>query len=212
MNKLQRPKPLTLRGFFAPSSAGDTYGDTLILFSQEDAMPRKTTAKATGVWEKEQGSGVWWIRYRAEGKLKREKVGRKSDAIALYQQRKSELRAGVKLPSNLRAKGSTFLEIATEAENWYISHGKRDIRTVKIRMKRLIKEFGSQSADQISPARIDLWISKQDWSPATCNRYKALLSKTFKLALAAGKVAINPARLGGATHRECRTHSLPVTR
>ena len=112
-------------------------------------MPRKTTAKATGVWEKEQGSGVWWIRYRAEGKLKREKVGRKSDAIALYQQRKAELRAGVKLPSNLRAKGSTFLEIATEAENWYISHGKRDIRTVKIRMKRLIKEFGSQPADQI---------------------------------------------------------------
>jgi hypothetical protein len=38
----------------------------------------------------------------------------------LYQQRKAELRAGVKLPSNLRAKGSTFLEIATEAENWYI--------------------------------------------------------------------------------------------
>jgi hypothetical protein len=58
----------------------------------------------------------------------------------------------VKLPTNLRAKGSTFLEIATEAENWYISHGKRDIRTVKIRMKRLIKEFGSQPADQISPA------------------------------------------------------------
>ena len=64
-------------------------------------MPRKTTAKATGVWEKEQGSGVWWIRYRAEGKLKREKVGRKSDAIALYQQRKSELRAGVKLPTTI---------------------------------------------------------------------------------------------------------------
>jgi hypothetical protein len=56
-------------------------------------MPRKTTAKPTGVWEKEQGSGVWWIRFRAEGKLKREKVGRKSDAIALYQQRKAELRA-----------------------------------------------------------------------------------------------------------------------
>jgi hypothetical protein len=89
MNKLQRSKPLTSRGFFASLSAGDTYGDTLILFSQEDAMPRKTTAKATGVWEKEQGSGVWWIRFRAEGKLKREKVGRKSDAIALYQQRNS---------------------------------------------------------------------------------------------------------------------------
>jgi len=47
-------------------------------------MPRKPTAKATGVWEKEPGSGVWCIRYRAEGKLKREKVGRRSDAIDLY--------------------------------------------------------------------------------------------------------------------------------
>lgn len=36
-------------------------------------MPRKSTAKATGVWEKERG--VWWIRYRAVGKLKREKSG-----------------------------------------------------------------------------------------------------------------------------------------
>lgn len=79
-----------------PMLAGDTYGDTLILFPQEDAMPRKATAKATGVWKKEQGSGVWWIRFRAEGRLKREKAGRKSDAIAFYQQRKSELRAGVK--------------------------------------------------------------------------------------------------------------------
>ncbi len=56
-------------------------------------MPRKPTAKATGVWEKDPGSGVWLIRYRAAGKLKREKIGRRSDAIALYQQRKSELRA-----------------------------------------------------------------------------------------------------------------------
>jgi hypothetical protein len=99
------------------------------------------------------------------------------------------------LPSNLRSKGSTFFEMATEAENCYVSHGKSDIRTVQMRMKRLIEEFGSQPADQISPARIDQWISKQDWSSATCNRYKALLSKTFKLALAACKVAINPARL-----------------
>jgi hypothetical protein len=115
----------------------------------------KPQQKQPAFWEKEPGNGVWWTRFREEGKLKREKVGRKSDAIALYQQRKSELRGGVKLPTDLRAKGSTFLEIATEAENWYISHGKRDIRTVKIRMKRLIKEFGSQPADQISPARID---------------------------------------------------------
>jgi integrase len=158
-------------------------------------MPRKSTAKATGVWEKEPGSGVWWIRYRAEGKLKREKVGRKSDAIDLYHQRKAEVRAGVKLPPNLRSRGVKFEEIAKEAEEWYVSHGKKDLRTVKLRMKRLVKDFGTQPADKISPAQIDQWLSKQAWTPATCNRYKALLSKTFKIALAAGKVPINPARL-----------------
>ena len=58
--------------------------------------------KATGVWERDAGSNVWWIRYRADGVLRREKVGRKSDALALYQKRKSELRAGIKLPENMR--------------------------------------------------------------------------------------------------------------
>ncbi|HEX3940824.1 MAG TPA: hypothetical protein VHX11_05010, partial [Acidobacteriaceae bacterium] len=158
-------------------------------------MPRKSTAKATGVWEKERGSGVWWIRYRAEGKLKREKVGRKSDAIDLYHQRKADVRAGVKLPANLRTKGVKFEEIAKDAEEWYVSHGKKDLRTVKNRMKRLVKDFGTQVADTISPAQIDQWLSKPEWTPATCNRYKALFSKTFKIALAAGKVSMNPARL-----------------
>ena len=83
-------------------------------------MPRRPKVKATGVWEKEPGSGVWWIRYRAEGKLKREKVGRRSDAIDLYRQRKSDIRAGVKLPANLRTKGIKFSEIAEEAESqWW---------------------------------------------------------------------------------------------
>jgi integrase len=158
-------------------------------------MPRRPKVKATGVWEKEPGSGVWWIRYRAEGKLKREKVGRRSDAIDLYRQRKSDIRAGVKLPANLRTKGIKFSEIAEEAEEWYVNHGKKDLRTVKNRMKRLVKDFGTQVADTIGPAQIDQWLSKQAWTPATCNRYKALLSKTFKIALAAGKVAMNPARL-----------------
>jgi hypothetical protein len=53
-------------------------------------MPRKEQPRVTGVWEKVSDSGVWWIRYRVGGKLTREKVGRKGDAIALYQLRKSQ--------------------------------------------------------------------------------------------------------------------------
>ena len=45
-----------------------------------------------------------------------EEVGRKSDAIGFISTAEIRSRAGVKLPSNLRARGSTFSEIATEAE------------------------------------------------------------------------------------------------
>jgi hypothetical protein len=75
-------------------------------------MPRKVQAKATGVWEKIPGSGVWWIRYRVDGRLKREKVGRKGDAIDLYQKRKADIRAGVKLPDNMKSAGVKFKSLA----------------------------------------------------------------------------------------------------
>ena len=60
-------------------------------------MPRRSSAKVTGVWEKVSGSNL-------VDSLPRErcpppgKSGAKSDALALYQKRKSEIRAGAKLP------------------------------------------------------------------------------------------------------------------
>jgi hypothetical protein len=39
-----------------------------------------------GVFEKEPGTNIWWIRYTdGAGKHKREKVGRRGDAVTLYQ-------------------------------------------------------------------------------------------------------------------------------
>jgi hypothetical protein len=54
-------------------------------------MPRRPTTRATGVLEGDAGSNVWWIRYRVNGVLKREKVDRRGDAIALYDRRKSKI-------------------------------------------------------------------------------------------------------------------------
>ncbi len=158
-------------------------------------MPRKSTAKATGVWEKERGSGVWWIRYRAEANSSVRRSGAKAtpSTCTINGRRMSGL--GSSCPQTCESRGVKFEEIAKDAEEWYVSHGKKDLRTVKNRMKRLVKDFGTQVADTISPAQIDQWLSKPEWTPATCNRYKALFSKTFKIALAAGKVSMNPARL-----------------
>ena len=58
-------------------------------------MPRKTTKKETGVYEKEPGSGVWWIRFKSNGVTRREKIGRRGDAIAAYHIRTGRLLSSV---------------------------------------------------------------------------------------------------------------------
>ena len=164
-------------------------------------MPRKSQQRVTGVWEKVPGSGVWWIRYRVGGKLKREKVGRKGDAIALYQQRKSEIRAGKKLPANLRNAGVKFKELADAILAYSASH-HRDTKNVKIRLAKISAEFGERVADSILPQEIDAWLSANCKTPATANRYRALFSLVFREALRNGKVTSNPARLVRQRHEE----------
>ena len=57
-------------------------------------------------------SGVFWIRFRdADGKLHREKIGRKGDAIDLLNKRRNERRVGKKMPENLRTAPVKFSEI-----------------------------------------------------------------------------------------------------
>jgi site-specific recombinase XerD len=158
-------------------------------------MPRKVTRKERGVFEKEPGSDIWWIRYKIDGVERREKVGRRGDAIKLYQLRRSDALRGVKLPANMKHKGVRFKVIAQEAIDWYISHGRKDVRSFRIRMNIILKTFGDRIADQIKPSEIDAWLSEHKCSPATKNRYKNVFGKTFKIALADGKVTSNPARL-----------------
>jgi hypothetical protein len=71
------------------------------------------SAPLRGLWEREPGSGVWWIRYRdADGKLHREKVGRKSDAEALLNKRRNDRRVGKKMPENIRTAPIKFDKLA----------------------------------------------------------------------------------------------------
>jgi integrase len=158
-------------------------------------VEKKTPSKVRGVYERDPGSGIWWIRFTETGKIRREKVGRRSDAIALYQKRKAEARAGIKLPSNLRQRPITISELGEEAKQWYKDHDKRDLRTFTGRMDLIIKELGSRAADTVKPKEIDDWLSSHPrWSPATKNRYKTVLSKAYQLALRNDKVSRNPVR------------------
>lgn len=158
-------------------------------------MPRKIEKKERGVFEKEPGSDIWWIRYYIDGRERREKVGRRGDAIKLYQLRKTDALRGVKLPTNMKHKGIRFKVIAQEAIDWYIAHGRKDVKSFRIRMNIILKDFGDRIADDIKPSDIDAWLSARKCAPATKNRYKNVFGRTFKNALADGKVTTNPARL-----------------
>jgi hypothetical protein len=62
-------------------------------------MPRKRKP-VRGLWERDPGSEIWWIRYRVDGVLKREKVGTHEAAKQPLNKRKNEIREGIKMPEN----------------------------------------------------------------------------------------------------------------
>ena len=159
----------------------------------------KKEIKVKGVFEKVPGSGEWWIRYAdATGRIRREKVGNKGAAINLYQKRKTEVRQGVKLPENFREKAVTFGELAEAALDYSKAH-KSDHRHDDSRMKSVLEAFRNRAAETITPQEFERWLADEadenNWSPATINRYKALFSLTFRIALENGKIKYNPARL-----------------
>lgn len=149
-----------------------------------------------GIYEKEPGTAVWWIRYAdATGRIRREKVGNKGAAIQLYRKRKTEILEGKKLPHTLRAKRITFSELAEDALEYSKTH-KRSYGDDVIRMAKLLESFRERPADAITPQEIERWLSgKTELKPATLNRYRALLCLTYRLGVQNGKVNSNPARL-----------------
>ena len=152
-----------------------------------------------GVFEKIPGSGVYWIRYAdATGRIHREKAGNKSAAVILYQKRKTEVLQGKKLPERLRGRAVGFAELAQDALAYSKGH-KRSYGDDVFRMARLLGWFRDRTADGVTPQeierRVDEATEQDDWKPATVNRYRALLSPTYRLGIRNGKVTSNPARL-----------------
>ena len=148
-----------------------------------------------GVWEKIPASGIWWIHYvDAEGKRRREKVGRKADAIKLYQQRKADAIAGRKLTKPLRARERTFQEFADNALAYAQKH-KANPTDDEQKIRLLVMEFGERAASSLTQQELEAFLESRKTSPATFNRYRATLSMIFREAIRNGWTERNPARL-----------------
>ena len=147
-----------------------------------------------GIFERPEGSGVWWVCYYAGGKRHREKAGRKSDALALYQKRKADARRGVKLPELMPGKATTFAQLSAMA----VDHAKAHLKSAGdyVGKARILQEpFGARAAAGITPAEIDQFLSSHCKTPATCNRYRDFFSLAFRLGMENGLVTSNAARL-----------------
>ena len=156
-------------------------------------MATKPT-KARGLFERPPGSGIWWINYYVNGKQHREKVGRKSDALALYQNRKSDARRGVKLPELQPQKVTTFGELASGA----VAYAKVHLKTwadYDWKERALREIFAFRQAAEITPQEIDRFLSENCRTPATANRFRAFFSLCYRLGMENGRVSSNPARL-----------------
>jgi site-specific recombinase XerD len=149
-----------------------------------------------GVFQHPAGSGVWWVNFYFAGKRHREKVGRRSDAIALYQKRKTEARSGLKLPETLRVKKAVLFEDLAKDAMLYSAAHKRSHRGDVCNLNSLLPVFGKMKADEIAPAEIAAYLSTRvDLRPATLNRYRSTMSMIFAEGIRNGRITVNPARL-----------------
>jgi integrase len=145
-----------------------------------------------GIFERPPGSGVWWVSYFRDGKRHREKVGRKSDAKDLYQQRKADGRVGVKLPVLRGTKGVTVGELIDDTLGFVKDH--KDYKGYVSKAATVREHFGSWKAETLKPGDINAWLERFK-TPATKNRYKAFLSLCYREGIDKEKVSVNPAKL-----------------
>jgi integrase len=146
-----------------------------------------------GVYEHPIDSGIWWIHYYVAGKRHREKVGRKSDAIKLYQSRKADAVAGRKLPELRNSKVLTLSELIDDALEFTAHH--KDQRGYKSKGKIVREALGSRPAAELTPQELERWLRTRCKTAATANRYKAFISLCYREGVRNGKVTVNPARL-----------------
>ena len=147
---------------------------------------------ARGIYERPQGSGIWWILYYVKGKRRREKVGRKSDAMKLYQSRKADALAGRKLPEPRDSRILSFSELIDDALEFVADH--KDRRNYMSKAEIVRAALGSLPAAEVTPQELERWLRTQCKTAATSNRYKAFISLCYREGIHNSKVTSNPAR------------------
>ena len=166
---------------------------------------KKDEKKYRGVYEKVKGSGVWWIRYFADGQKHREKVGKKSHAIKRYQIRKTEIYEGRYFPHHHGPTVETLKDGIVE--NYRLNN--QNLEPVETSWKRLEPVFANMRAESVTTDKMNRYISDlaaQGYANGSINRDMAILKRMFRLAARTTppkirKLPVFPSRLREAPPR-----------
>jgi site-specific recombinase XerD len=158
-------------------------------------MPRKSKQKKhRGVFERLPGSNIWWCRFiDVDGKRKSRMIGAFSDTVNFYEEQKVRIRKRIIAPVPSH-RGIRYTDLV-DAALIYSKANHTDTRNFSQRLEVTREQFGGRQAGTITTADVAAWFAEMEFTPATQNRYRAAMSKAFKLAIQDGKVSLNPVRL-----------------
>jgi integrase len=173
-------------------------------------MPRKKAAIA-GVFEKNPGSGVWYIRYSVGGKFVRKMIGTRAAAIEALNKVKviSITKQGVVAKSakertltqeemESARNGITVRELCAE----YLAHIQDENNPTRPsdqvnppqRLKVIEEAFGDRVAASVMPYEVSDWLKSLGKKPGTLNRYRSTFSSVYRYARERALVNVNPVR------------------
>jgi integrase len=162
------------------------------------SQQRTDTTPIRGIYERKPGSGVWWIRWTgSNGKLHREKAGRRSDAKTLIDKRRTETLQQKKLPEQFRRK-VTFDSLCDDAlEHSSATNNGKVTHDLELKIIKLRPIFGPAEAATISKQDIVRWLTQQTqtrgWAASTRNRWQAAFSLIFRVGIDNERIDRNPA-------------------
>ncbi len=154
-----------------------------------------------GVFERPEGSGIWWVQwFDVNGNRRREKAGTKAAAIKLKAKRTTDKLEARKIPETLRHTADVrFSELCSDAQD-HAAHENGDSAQSNLRgvINALLPNFGGRPAPSITSQELLTWLrvqaKKREWSDGTYNHYLVQLCVIYQVGQDAGKITVNPAR------------------
>ena len=168
--------------------------------------------QVSGVYEKVDGSGIWYIRYRTQGKLVRKKIGTQKQAKDYLDKLKLVRATGdgivpvtatepvrtVKEAADLVVvEGSVLISKLCDGLLKQIQDRPREYKdqlNPPYRIGVIKTAFGDRPASSIKVSEIEDWFRALPAAAATQNRYRAVFSAIYNYGVRRNLIENNPVR------------------